>query len=241
MRIQHNQDGITLLITLLLMGVLLGISTSLLNITIKQFQLSDIARSSETAFQAASAGMECALYHDSTQGGDGEFAVPGIDDDDGDGISGVNDANDSLGRTPLRDDLDDGGDTSLDRQDLPASIGCMGQSEYLNDAVTGGFAMSGEEQHFQFTWEASPGNGVCSDISVYKFHEEMEFDYDEDDDGVDEHAGIPVIVNGVNMKASGDCPEGSVCTVIQARGYNVPCGQITTAGRVVEREYTQVF
>lgn len=62
--IQHNQDGITLLITLLLMGVLLGVSTSLLNITLKQFKLSGIAYASEMAFQAAVAGMECAQFRD---------------------------------------------------------------------------------------------------------------------------------------------------------------------------------
>ncbi len=64
MRIQTHQDGITLLITLLLMGVLLGVSASLLTVTLKQFQLSGITRASEEAFQAASAGMECALNRD---------------------------------------------------------------------------------------------------------------------------------------------------------------------------------
>ncbi len=64
MRTQKNQDGITLLITLLLMGVLLGVSSSILNITLKQFQLSGIAYQSEVAFQAANAGLECAQFHD---------------------------------------------------------------------------------------------------------------------------------------------------------------------------------
>ena len=64
MRIQKNHDGITLLITLLLMGVLLGVSSSILNITLKQFQLSGIAYQSEVAFQAANAGLECAQFHD---------------------------------------------------------------------------------------------------------------------------------------------------------------------------------
>ena len=64
MRTQKNQEGITLLITLLLMGVLLGVSSSILNITLKQFQLSGIAYQSELAFQAANAGLECAQFHD---------------------------------------------------------------------------------------------------------------------------------------------------------------------------------
>lgn len=64
MRTCTKQNGITLLVTMLLMGVLLGISASLISITIKQFQLSGIAYESETAFQAANAGTECALYND---------------------------------------------------------------------------------------------------------------------------------------------------------------------------------
>lgn len=65
---KNNQKGITLLITLLLMGVLLGISASILNITLKQYQLSNITYASESAFQAANAGMECILYRDFAEG-----------------------------------------------------------------------------------------------------------------------------------------------------------------------------
>ncbi len=60
---QHNK-GFALLITILLVTVLLGISSSLLNVVLKQYQLSGISNASETAFQAANAGLECALYHD---------------------------------------------------------------------------------------------------------------------------------------------------------------------------------
>lgn len=63
-RLQQKERGIALLITLLIMTVLLGVSASLLNITIKQFQFSSIGLASEMAFQAANAGMECMLFHD---------------------------------------------------------------------------------------------------------------------------------------------------------------------------------
>ncbi len=46
------------------MTVLLGVSGSLLNVVLKQYQISGIARESEVAFQAAHAGIECVLYHD---------------------------------------------------------------------------------------------------------------------------------------------------------------------------------
>lgn len=59
-----SKDGLTLLVALLFTGVALAISSSLLSITLKQYQLSRIGLSSETAFQAANAAMECALYYD---------------------------------------------------------------------------------------------------------------------------------------------------------------------------------
>lgn len=81
MRSKTQQDGLTLLITLLIMGLLLVITASLLHITLKQFQFSGISEISEISFYAANAGMECALYYD--LGDDGAsnrinaFAVPG--------------------------------------------------------------------------------------------------------------------------------------------------------------------
>ncbi len=61
---QNNQRGIALLITLLIMSVLLAVSGSLLNITLKQYQFASIGLASEMAFQAANAGLECMLFHD---------------------------------------------------------------------------------------------------------------------------------------------------------------------------------
>ncbi len=64
MNTHSSERGIALLISLLIMTVLLGVSASLLNITVKQLQFSSIGLASETSFQAANAGMECMLYHD---------------------------------------------------------------------------------------------------------------------------------------------------------------------------------
>ncbi len=195
MHIRTQEDGITLLITLLLMGVLLGVSASLLNITIKQFQLSGIAAASEMAFQASNAGIECALYHDFKTTGS-PFDVP-----------------------------DDGSE-----QSSRPSIDCMGLTGVLADDTedddTDGKMKSGEEQRFQFSWGEVPYE-ICTDVSVYKFSSAS---------GV-----VDVSVDGVDMRPSADCPAGSVCTVIQSRGYNTSCSDITGGGRVVEREYTQVY
>jgi hypothetical protein len=46
------------------MSVLLAVTMSLINITLKQYQFAGISYDSETAFQAASAGMECAQFQD---------------------------------------------------------------------------------------------------------------------------------------------------------------------------------
>lgn len=71
---QNKQEGITLFITLLITGVLLAVSSSLLNITLKQFQFSSISEISEKAFYAANSGMECALFHDHILN---KFDIPG--------------------------------------------------------------------------------------------------------------------------------------------------------------------
>lgn len=194
-----GQDGITLLVTLLLMGVLLGVSASLLSITVKQFQLSGMTLASEMAFQAASAGMECALFHDLPASGTSPFAV----NDDGSTVP------------------------------EEGSVACFGQTsgdlESTNSTV-----VSGEEQRFRYSW-GDPA--ICTEISIYKFSEGMGVDGDTQ--------GPNVTVNGQPMRSQtpseNRCPEGSVCTVVQARGYNVACSMISSGGRVVEREYTHVY
>lgn len=187
MRTQHNQDGITLLVTLLLMGVLLGISASLLNVTIKQFQLSGISLASETAFQAANAGMECALFHD--------FPVSGV------GLFEVN-----------------GNGTTVPEE---GSISCMNTTSSDIEPSSNGTVVSSEEQRFRFDW-----SGLCTEVSVYKFYSTT--------------GPVPITVDGIALRAT-PCPAGGVCTVVQSRGYNVACGQITSGSRVVEREYTQIY
>jgi hypothetical protein len=178
---RKKQEGITLLVTLLLMGVLLGVSASLLNITLKQFQLSGIGYSSELAFQAANAGMECALYRDWVSK---EYEIGA----------------------------------------LRNSVQCfasVSSSDIGSDPNTNGNADSGEEQLFRYTWGSNPQK--CSQVSVYKFL-----------------GPADLRVNGVDVRPSSDCPTNTICTVIQARGYNVACAATATASRVVEREYTQI-
>lgn len=139
----HDQDGVTLLVALLLVGVLLGVSTSLLNITLKQYQLSGIALASEMAFQAANAGMECALYNDYPISNPSKFEVLG------DGTEQTADVQiDCFGLSYTSDDRKNG------------------TLHPYGDVANNHRAVSGEEQHFTFNW-GSPA--VCIDVSVYKF------------------------------------------------------------------------
>jgi len=212
MKKHHQQDGITLLITLLLMGVLLGVSTALLGVTLKQYQLAGISYDSEVAFQAASAVIECALHHDYELFPNSPFNVP----------------SDPLGPNVFA------------KQSVRPSMTCMGitvQSTvrpndpwYSWDLDTvNHLAMIGNEQYFQFDW----GN-TCSEVSIYKFLEPVALDPDT-------NANWAVMVGNTDFRPGSPCPEGSTCTVVQARGYNVSCANINTAPRVVEREYTQVY
>jgi hypothetical protein len=185
MHTRRNEEGIALLVTLLLLGVLLAIGASLLNVTLKQYQFSGMALASETAFQAANGGMECVLYHDNLS--TSVFDVPG---------DGSNQA-------------------------TAATISCFNNQ---SDTNSNGAVGSGDEQHFQFDWGSNPS--VCSDVSVYKFYSTT--------------ADVPVVIDGVAYRST-DCPQGGICTVVQARGYDVPCSDVGTAARVVEREYTIVY
>ncbi len=59
-----HHRGFTLLIAVITASIVLAMGMSILNITLKEFMLSGVARESEMAFFAADAGMECVLYWD---------------------------------------------------------------------------------------------------------------------------------------------------------------------------------
>lgn len=60
----HNpsETGFALLMTLIVVGVVISVGLSILDLSIKQVRLSTNARDSEIAFHAANAGMECAQF-----------------------------------------------------------------------------------------------------------------------------------------------------------------------------------
>jgi hypothetical protein len=114
--------GIALLITLLLTSVLLGVSTSLLNITLKQYLFANIGIASETAFHAANSGMECILFHDF----DGYHDVPP--------------------RSPF--DVNANGSPTTSE----TGIGCMGDTSDDIEDNGANDVVSGDPQVFRFSW-----------------------------------------------------------------------------------------
>lgn len=57
-----SQSGFALIMSLIVVGIVISIGISILEISVKQVRLSTNARDSEVAFHAANAGMECARY-----------------------------------------------------------------------------------------------------------------------------------------------------------------------------------
>ncbi len=59
---KKNQQGFALLMTLIIVGVVLSVGLSLLDLSVKQVRLASNAKQSEIAFHAANAGAECGQY-----------------------------------------------------------------------------------------------------------------------------------------------------------------------------------
>ena len=58
----NTQTGFALLMAIIVVGVILSVGLTILDLSIKQVRLSTNAKESEVAFHAANAGMECARY-----------------------------------------------------------------------------------------------------------------------------------------------------------------------------------
>jgi hypothetical protein len=61
-RTNSKQTGFALLMTLLVVAVVVSITLAVIELSIKQLNLSVTAKDSEVAFHAANAGMECVRY-----------------------------------------------------------------------------------------------------------------------------------------------------------------------------------
>jgi len=59
---KNEQAGFALLLSLVVVGVVVSVALTLLDLTIKQVRLAEGAKNSESAFHSANAGAECARY-----------------------------------------------------------------------------------------------------------------------------------------------------------------------------------
>lgn len=71
----RSQGGFALLIAVLVSSVILAVGMSIATITMKQYMFAGLGRESEIAFYAADAGMECALYWDTSTAGGAKYSV----------------------------------------------------------------------------------------------------------------------------------------------------------------------
>ncbi len=58
----QSKSGFALLMTLIVVGVVISVGLSILDLSVKQVRLATNARDSEISFHAANAGLECAQY-----------------------------------------------------------------------------------------------------------------------------------------------------------------------------------
>jgi Tfp pilus assembly protein PilX len=59
---KNSQSGFALLLSIIVVGVVVSVGLTILDLSLKQVRLSTNSRESETAFHAANAGLECARY-----------------------------------------------------------------------------------------------------------------------------------------------------------------------------------
>ncbi len=64
MHLRPNEQGYTLLLTMLILSILLSVSFGIHQLALRSLMLSTALRDSQKAFNAADRGMECAMYWD---------------------------------------------------------------------------------------------------------------------------------------------------------------------------------
>ena len=71
--LDKNQKGFVALFTVLLVSVILAMAIGIASISLKEIVLSSSATEGSKAFYSADSGIECALYYDRVNSGDGAF------------------------------------------------------------------------------------------------------------------------------------------------------------------------
>lgn len=212
-----KEKGFTILFAVIVSILVLAAGISIANISLRQLSISGVARESQKAFYAANTGTECAEYWD-TQG----FPVEKIiGETDGQTIEAT--ITTPTFHTPPRNDTSGGtgeDPRNLYNRDILEGPICSGQdiSEGFGllegaldlpglQSINDGF-VSGTIYKTSFEFDVTDENGepqFCSQVDVYKFRSTRETDNEK------------------------------VITVIESQGLNIPCDDLTSAARPVQR------
>ncbi len=202
----NNQSGFALLITLFVVMAVVTVTVSIIELSMKQLELSITAKDSEIAFAAANAGMECARYLQ-------------------------REASESLlERSP--DKIDGAGrcfnqEIDLDEVATP-DVSSNGDDDFENGTD---FWANTYEVDGGIDW-GSGSDVRCTEIKILAMHVEEDAGEEQlEIDGAELHDIFPGWDETDDSKT---CPRGSDCFIIQATGYNSTCG--TTRADTVKRE-----
>lgn len=203
---KKENEGFVLLLTVIVASVVLAIGLSILELTVKELQLSTLSRDSEAAFHAANAGLECARYWRNQ-----------YDDNN-------NDWPDAEEGLPVTINCFGGGNTT----DTPTDI-------TVDDPNNGGVDVAEAYQYtFVQDWEA--GTNRCSVIDMVVIVPGLGVDEVtgllRDDQAIvsvdDLPARYPSEVDVV-------CPSGGRCTIAFVQGFNTTCANRSNSG-TIQRE-----
>ncbi len=202
-----NEAGFALLISLIVVGVVLSVGMTILDLSTKQVKLATNTRDSEVAFHAANAGSECAQYTRRAFKTNMRDGLP---------IEPV-----CFGYDPSEVDEDDpvrnfNRNSEIDGSDIDGEDGQVFQYKYV------------------FTWgkkeavRCSAVNtvilkaGLDEDLTLFNVPEFMFGFPDQDPDPNNEDFDFL-------------CNAGTLCTLMSIKGYNKPCTSTSTYG-TVQRE-----
>jgi len=208
----HKQTGFALLVSIIVVSVVISIGLVLLDVTTKQLRLSSNSTDSEQAFHAANAGMECARY--------------------------------VRRNARLQIEGDEFASPRLDPAQDISGVFCFGE-QVVAEAGTNVDVddLAGEGQAFAYQYEISWGGDRCSEITMGVAVANL---LTEGPNPV-EAGGLTVSSALLQERLPGyppdqdiDCPAGSSCTVILAKGYNRSCADKNSFG-TVQREVLLEF
>lgn len=137
----NKNQGIVLLYAVLMVSIVLTVSLSLLNITLKQIILSATNRDSKIAYYAADSALQCAMYWDSFAeiAGSAVYPFGSFDDDTGNFVAPVGTQQIICFSQPP---ADISFDSSAQKSSLSINFGSQGQAEVT---VTKGNDLNGIE------------------------------------------------------------------------------------------------